>query len=41
MSATLMTTAAFHEKCDDKQTTIFIAKIKDSEQIIGGFNPLI
>ncbi|RIA94052.1 hypothetical protein C1645_818605 [Glomus cerebriforme] len=31
---------AFHEKCDDKGMTISVAKIKDSDQIIGGYNPL-
>ena len=34
------TAAAFHEKCDDKGPTIVIAKIKNSEQIVGGYNPL-
>ncbi|RGB38446.1 hypothetical protein C1646_534417 [Rhizophagus diaphanus] len=34
------TATAFHEKCDNKGATIIIAKIKDSEQIIGGYNPL-
>ncbi len=32
--------AAFHSKCDDKGATIVIAKVKNSEQIIGGYNPL-
>jgi len=31
---------SFHEKCDDKPMTIILAKIKDSEQIVGGYNPL-
>ncbi|CAB4394935.1 unnamed protein product [Rhizophagus irregularis] len=34
------TGAAFHEKCDDKGPTIVVAKIANSEQIIGGYNPL-
>ncbi|POG64722.1 hypothetical protein GLOIN_2v1483637 [Rhizophagus irregularis DAOM 181602=DAOM 197198] len=32
--------AAFHAKCDNKGATIVIAKIKNSEQIVGGYNPL-
>ena len=31
---------AFHEKCDNKGATIVVVKIKDSEQIVGGYNPL-
>src|SRR3989442_11823715 len=34
------TTAAFHQKCDNKGATIFIAKVTNSEQIVGGYNPL-
>ncbi|RIA96562.1 TLD-domain-containing protein, partial [Glomus cerebriforme] len=34
------TVATFHKKCDNKGATIVIAKIKNSEQIIGGYNPL-
>src|SRR6266498_3953913 len=34
------TAAAFHEKCDNKGPTIAIAKIINSEQIVGGYNPL-
>ena len=34
------TIAAFHEKCDNKGPTIVIAKVTNSEQIIGGYNPL-
>ncbi|GBB93084.1 hypothetical protein RclHR1_21010002 [Rhizophagus clarus] len=30
----------FHEKCDDKKATLIVAKIKNSEQIVGGYNPL-
>ncbi|GBB89308.1 hypothetical protein RclHR1_00160024 [Rhizophagus clarus] len=30
----------FHEKCDDKGATIIVAKIKGSNRIIGGYNPL-
>ncbi|POG80912.1 hypothetical protein GLOIN_2v1471154 [Rhizophagus irregularis DAOM 181602=DAOM 197198] len=34
------TAAAFHDKCDNKGATIVIVKIKNSEQIVGGYNPL-
>jgi hypothetical protein len=34
------TTATFHAKCDNMGATIVIAKIKNSEQIVGGYNPL-
>jgi hypothetical protein len=34
------TPAAFHEKCDNKGATIVVAKIANSEQIVGGYNPL-
>ncbi|RIA85042.1 hypothetical protein C1645_782783 [Glomus cerebriforme] len=34
------TPAIFHEKCDNKGATIVIAKINNSEQIYGGYNPL-
>src|SRR5437868_7086296 len=34
------TVAAFHEKCDNKGATIVIAKVQNSEKIIGGYNPL-
>src|SRR5207248_10896273 len=34
------TAAAFHEKCDNKGATIVIAKIKNSEQIFGGYSSL-
>jgi len=30
----------FHEKCDNKGATIIVIKIKDSDQLIGGYNPL-
>src|SRR5204862_3281879 len=30
----------FHRNCDNKGATIWIAKIKDSTQLIGGYNPL-
>ncbi|GBB87678.1 hypothetical protein RclHR1_14160004 [Rhizophagus clarus] len=33
------TPAAFHARCDDKGATIVIAKIQNSEQILGGYNP--
>src|SRR6266536_6674557 len=31
---------SFHRNCDDKGATIWVAKIKDSTQLIGGYNPL-
>ncbi|RIA81585.1 hypothetical protein C1645_881527 [Glomus cerebriforme] len=31
---------SFHRNCDDKGATIWIAKIQDSTQLIGGYNPL-
>src|SRR5205814_1380148 len=34
------TAAVFHEKCDNKGATIVIAKVTNSEHIIGGYNPL-
>src|SRR5438034_7937679 len=34
------TVKAFHEKCDNKGATIVIAKVTNSEYIIGGYNPL-
>jgi hypothetical protein len=34
------TAAAFHTKCDDKGATIVVVKIKNSKQIVGGYNPL-
>ena len=34
------TPAAFHARCDNKGATIVIAKIRDSDQIVGGYNPL-
>ncbi|PKY13486.1 hypothetical protein RhiirB3_465427 [Rhizophagus irregularis] len=33
-------TDSFHENCDNKGPTIWVAKIKDSTQLIGGYNPL-
>ena len=33
-------TKIFHKHCDDKGATIWIAKIEDSLQLIGGYNPL-
>jgi hypothetical protein len=32
--------ASFHAKCDNKGPTIVVAKITNSEQIVGGYNPL-
>jgi hypothetical protein len=34
------TVEEFHEKCDNKGPTIVIAKVENSEQIVGGYNPL-
>ncbi|EXX69231.1 hypothetical protein GLOIN_2v1837917 [Rhizophagus irregularis DAOM 181602=DAOM 197198] len=34
------TSKAFHEKCDNIESTIVIAKITNTEQIVGGYNPL-
>jgi hypothetical protein len=34
------TTKAFHDKCDNKGATIVVAKLMDSEQIMGGYSPL-
>ncbi|GBC21661.2 hypothetical protein GLOIN_2v1835332 [Rhizophagus irregularis DAOM 181602=DAOM 197198] len=34
------TAEAFHAKCDCKGATIVVAKITNSEQIVGGYNPL-
>ncbi|GBC43887.2 BTB/POZ protein [Rhizophagus irregularis DAOM 181602=DAOM 197198] len=33
-------TLSFHKNCDNKGATIWVAKIKNSTQIIGGYNPL-
>ncbi|CAB4430714.1 unnamed protein product [Rhizophagus irregularis] len=33
-------TESFHRNCDNKRATIWIAKIKNSTQLIGGYNPL-
>ncbi|EXX69564.1 hypothetical protein RirG_094910 [Rhizophagus irregularis DAOM 197198w] len=33
-------TKTFHNNCDNKGATIWVAKIKDSTQLIGGYNPL-
>ncbi|RGB41377.1 hypothetical protein C1646_685618 [Rhizophagus diaphanus] len=32
--------ASFHRNCNKKGATIWIAKIQDSTQLIGGYNPL-
>ncbi|GBC02021.1 hypothetical protein RclHR1_04410014 [Rhizophagus clarus] len=34
------TAETFHAKCDNKGATIVVVKIKNSEQIVGGYNPL-
>ncbi|CAB4404492.1 unnamed protein product [Rhizophagus irregularis] len=31
---------SFHQNCDNKGATIWVAKIQDSTQLIGGYNPL-
>jgi hypothetical protein len=33
-------TSSFHKNCDNKGATIWIAKIKNKTQLIGGYNPL-
>ncbi|GBB84974.1 hypothetical protein RclHR1_11570003 [Rhizophagus clarus] len=33
-------TSSFHRSCDNKGATIWVAKIKNSTQLIGGYNPL-
>ncbi|RGB27782.1 hypothetical protein C1646_798226 [Rhizophagus diaphanus] len=33
-------TLSFHKNCDNKGATIWIAKVKNSTQLIGGYNPL-
>ncbi|GBB87675.1 hypothetical protein RclHR1_14160001 [Rhizophagus clarus] len=35
------TAETFHSKCDNKGATIVIIKIKNSDHIVGGYNPLI
>ncbi|RHZ88718.1 hypothetical protein Glove_21g344 [Diversispora epigaea] len=32
--------STFHQKCDNQGATIMIAKIQNSEQLVGGYNPL-
>jgi hypothetical protein len=34
------TTKEFHEKCDNKGATLTVIKLRNSEGIIGGYNPL-
>ncbi|RGB38433.1 hypothetical protein C1646_665387 [Rhizophagus diaphanus] len=34
------TNTAFHKKCDNKGATIVVVKVSNSEQIVGGYNPL-
>ncbi|RGB35319.1 hypothetical protein C1646_759490 [Rhizophagus diaphanus] len=34
------TAASFHTKCDNKGATIVVVKVTNSEQIVGGYNPL-
>jgi hypothetical protein len=31
----------FHELCDDKHNTVTFIKVKETEEIIGGYNPII
>jgi hypothetical protein len=33
-------TESFHKNCDNKGATIWVAKIQDSTELIGGYNPL-
>ncbi|CAG8853952.1 28070_t:CDS:1, partial [Gigaspora margarita] len=35
-----LSSQAFHQKCDNKGATITIAKAKNSDLLIGGYNPL-
>jgi hypothetical protein len=30
----------FHQKCDDIEKTLVVGKIQDSDQLVGGYNPL-
>jgi len=43
MNSNFYTVAAemdwIHQKCDDINKTLVVAKIQDSEQIVGGYNP--
>jgi hypothetical protein len=32
--------ASFHQKCDNKGATIWVAKIQGTTQLVGGYNPL-
>src|SRR5205085_2234637 len=34
------TAKMFHKKCDNKGATVVVAKVTNSEQIVGGYNPL-
>ncbi|CAB4397973.1 unnamed protein product [Rhizophagus irregularis] len=34
------TAGAFHDKCDNKGATIIVVKIEETNQIVGGYNPL-
>src|ERR1044071_6941041 len=31
----------FHEFCDNKSRTVTIVKVKDSNEILGGYNPIV
>ncbi|GBB96610.1 hypothetical protein RclHR1_00280002 [Rhizophagus clarus] len=35
------TSKQFHEKCDNQSRTVTIIKVKDSNEILGGYNPII
>jgi hypothetical protein len=35
------TIQAFHDKCDNKGATIVVVKIENSDQLVGGYNPLL
>ncbi|GBC03015.1 hypothetical protein RclHR1_04930012 [Rhizophagus clarus] len=34
------TVVDFHNKCDNKEATVVVIKVTNSEQIVGGYNPL-
>src|SRR5438045_6210617 len=37
---TLLTGRKFHEICDNQSRTVTIVKVKDSSEILGGYNPI-
>ena len=36
-----LTRRSFHENCDNQSRTVSIIKVKDSNEILGGYNPII